>query len=242
MGRKSKFSKEVKVQVCEDYLSGKKSAKQIAFDLHIHVNTIGRWILSYREIGESAFDEKHRNGSYSKEFKLQIVKEYLSGEGSQESLALKYNISISMVHQWVKLYNSGKEIKDYDPKGEVYTMKARRTTFEERLEIVNFVLDHDKQYKLAADKYFLPYSLVYQWTNKFIKFGEDGLKYQKKGPKPKDYLPEDLSEKDKLIRENELLRRQLEYVKLENEVLKKKEQLERQAELQRLGKRKHTKQ
>ena len=197
----------------------------------------------YRENGESTFEEKQRNGSYSKELKHEVVKEYLNGEGSQESIALKYNISSrSMVSQWVKMYNSGKEIKDYDPKGVVYSMKARRTTFEERLEIVKFILDHNNEYKLASEKYCLPYSLVYQWTNKFLKLGEEGLRYQKKGPKPKDYLPEDLSEKDKLIRENELLRRQLEYAQLENQVLKKKEQLERQAELQRLGKRKHTKQ
>lgn len=242
MGRRSNFSKEVKVKACEEYLSGIKSAAQIASELSLHLTSIKTWIRYYQNYGESVFDEKPRNQSYSKDLKLQVVKEYLSGEGSLGDLALKYNITKSIVFKWVKLYNSGKEIKDYDPKGEVYTMKARRTTFEERLEIVKFVLDHDKQYKLAADKYFLPYSLVYQWTNKFIKFGEDGLKYQKKGPKPKDYLPENLSEKDKLIRENELLRRQLEYAKLENQVLKKKEQLERQAELQRLGKRKHTKQ
>src|SRR5690554_6589382 len=101
-------------------------------------------------------------------------------------------------------------------------MKARRTTFEERLEIVKYVLDHDKNYKQAAEKYLLPYSLIYNWTNKYLKYGEDSLKYQKKRPRPKDFIPDDLSEKDKLRRENELLRRQLEYIKLENQVLKKK--------------------
>ena len=242
MGRRSNFSKEVKVKACEEYLSGIKSVAQIASELFLNSTSIKTWIRYYQNYGESVFDEKPRNQSYSKDLKLQVVKEYLNGEGSLGDLALKYNITKSIVSKWVKLYNSGKEIKDYDPKGEVYTMKARRTTFEERLEIVKFVLDHDKEYKLAAEKYFLPYSLVYQWTNKFLKLGEEGLRYQKKGPRSKDYLPEDLSEKDKLIRENELLRRQLEYAKLENQVLKKKQQLERQAELQRLGKRKNTKQ
>lgn len=109
---------------------------------------------------QSEFDDKPRNEAYSKAFKLQVVKDYLSGEGSQESLALMYNItSRSMVSQWMKLYNSGKEIKCYDPKGEVYTMKAHRTTFEERLEKVKFILGHDKDYKQAAEKYVLPYSL-----------------------------------------------------------------------------------
>ena len=241
MGRKSKFSKEVRIQVCEDYLSGRKGISEISDGLCLDGSTVKRWINSYLEHGQSVFEEKPRNKSYSKEFKLQVVKDYLNGEDSQESLALKYKItSRSMVSRWVKLYNSGKELEDYDPKGEVYTMKARRTTFKERLEIVKYVLDHDTNYKQAAEKYVLPYSLVYQWTQKYLEHGEDSLKYQKKGPKPKDLIPDNLSEKEKLLRENELLRRQLEYVKLENQVLKKKEQLEREAELQRLGRKKRT--
>lgn len=243
MGRKSKFNKEVKVLACEDFLLGKRSAQQISNDLSICIRTIREWVNNYKARGQIAFDNKVRNKSYSKDFKLQVVNDYLLGGGSQDSIALKYNISSKgMVSRWVMLYNSGKEIKDYDPKGEVYTMKARHTTFEERLEIVKFVLDHNKDYKLAAEKYFIPYSLVYQWAQKFLEKGEEALKYQKKGRKSKDYITEDLSEKDKLLRENELLKRQLEYVKLANEVLKKKQQLETQAELQRLGKKKHTKQ
>lgn len=241
MGRKSKFSKEIRIKACEDFLTGKKSAAELANELSVGTWTVRTWVSSYQTHGQIVFDEKPRNKSYSKEFKLQVVSDYLNGDGSQESLALKYNIpSRSMVSQWVKLYNSGKEIKDYDPKGEVYAMKARRTTFEERLEIVRFVLDHDKDYKLAAEKYTLPYSLVYQWTQKYLKYGEQSLEYQKKGPKPKGLIPDHLSEKDKLLREVELLKRQLEYAKLENQVLKKKEQLERQAELQRLGSKKRT--
>jgi transposase-like protein len=223
MGRKSKFSKEIRVQACEDYLSSKKSANQISDELSIYISTIGKWVNAYKTYGQTAFDIKPRNKSYSRQLKLQVVKEYLIGGESLESIALKYNISSkAMVSRWVMLYNNGKEIKDYNPKGEVYTMKARHTTFEERFEIVKFVLDHDKDYKLAAEKFLLPYSLVYQWVQKYIKKGEETLKYQKKGPKQIDYIPEDISEKDKLFRENELLRRQLEYVKLENEVLKKK--------------------
>lgn len=241
MGRKSKFSKELKIKACLDYISGVRSVSQISDDLQVYKKTVYRWVNSYRVHGQSIFDNKPRNKSYSKELKLQVVKEYLSGEGSHESLALKYNISCDgIVTQWIKLYNSGKEIKDYNPKGEVYTMKARRTTFEERLEIVKFVLDNNRNYKLAAEKYLLPYSLIYNWTNKYLKYGEDSLKYQKKGPRPKDFIPDDLSEKDRLLRENELLRRQLDYAQLENQVLKKKEQLERQAKLQRLGRKKRT--
>ena len=73
-----------------------------------------------------------RKAKYSKELKIEIIKRYLNGE-SATSLANKYNISTAeIVRKWVLKYNEGIEIKDYDPKGDVYTMKARKTTFEER--------------------------------------------------------------------------------------------------------------
>jgi transposase len=241
MGRKCKFSKEIKIQASKDYLSGEKSVIQIVDELSVTETTVRRWVSAYKTNGESTLDFKPNNKSYSKEFKLKVIKEYLAGKGSLHDLSLKYNIpSSSTISTWIMMYNNGKEIKNYDPKGEVYTMKARQITFEERLEIVKFVLENNKNYKQAAEKYHLPYSLVHQWSQKYLSHGEEGLKYQKKGPKTKDYYPEDLSEQDKLIRENEILKRQIEHLKLENEVLKKKEQLERQKALQRSGRKKHT--
>ena len=35
MGRKAKYTKEQKVQACEDYLSGRKSSEQIKIELNI---------------------------------------------------------------------------------------------------------------------------------------------------------------------------------------------------------------
>ena len=60
-------------------------------------------------------------------------------------------------------------------------MKARKTTFEERVEIVNYCITNNNNYSETAIKYSVPYSLVYQWVMKYNKFGIDALKYQKKG-------------------------------------------------------------
>ena len=51
-------------------------------------------------------------------------------------------------------------------------MNSRKTTFEERLEIVNYVLANDNDYKGAADKYSVPYANVYNWVKKYNEFGE----------------------------------------------------------------------
>ncbi len=38
-------------------------------------------------------------------------------------------------------------LKDYMPQGDVYTMKSRKTTQEERIKIVRYCLEHEKDYK-----------------------------------------------------------------------------------------------
>ena len=55
----------------------------------------------------------------------------------------KYNLSLGMVRRWIKKYNESIELKDYDLKGEVYTMKSLKTTYEERLEIVKWVIENN---------------------------------------------------------------------------------------------------
>ena len=45
---------------------------------------------------------------YTKEFKIKLVKEYLSGKsGGQEIVAKKYDIPYSTLRNWIYKYNSG---------------------------------------------------------------------------------------------------------------------------------------
>jgi transposase-like protein len=63
--------------------------------------------------------------SYNKKFKLSVIEEYTSGKYSMADLATKYNISCSNVRTWINRWYNGIEIKDYDPKGDVYTLKSK---------------------------------------------------------------------------------------------------------------------
>ena len=80
---------------------------------------------------------RYRNANYSKKLKIQCVEEYLRGEDNADAIVSKYNLSVRKVlMDWIKRYNANKELKDYDPKPEVYMADARRTTtLEERKEI-----------------------------------------------------------------------------------------------------------
>ena len=154
--------------------------------------------------------------------------EYISGKASTSDLGAKYNISIRTITTWVNKYYNGIEIKDYNPKGEVYTMESRKTTFDERLEIVEWVIANNMNYKIAAEKNGVKYALVYQWVRKYIKDGADGLKHKQRGPKSKETIDENsLSEIDKLKLELEKEKKLRERAEFSLEVHKKKEEFAR---------------
>lgn len=101
--------------------------------------------------------------------------------------------------------------------------KSRKTTFEERIEIVQYCLDHDKEYKLAAEQFDVSYAQVYQWVKKYLELGEKGLT-DKRGKHKEE---SQLSELEKAQREIALLKHQLELKERENIILKKLKEVER---------------
>lgn len=180
MGRKAKFSKEVKIASCEKYKSGEGSFKSIANEIECNYETFRGWYYEYIKFGPTIFDDKPTNNSYSIEFKLKVIREVKYS--SYISIAYKYGLSCSVVRRWCLKYNNSEEIKDYSPCNEVYTMKSRKTTFEERIEIVKYVLENDNDYKGAATTYSVPYASVYHWVKKYLELGEDGLTDQRGRP------------------------------------------------------------
>lgn len=228
MGKKSQYSIETKIKACKNYEKGKGSFQSIAEELGVNWTTLREWYFKYREHGVNAFDTTKRNNSYTKEFKLEVIEEYITNKGFYMDLAAKYNIDKRVVRSWLKKWYNDIEIKDYMPKEDVYTMKSRKTTFEERLDIVKWVIQNNMSYKDAADRYAITYALVYKWTRAYIDKGADASRYQKQGPKPKSEVDEnDLTEVELLKLELERERALRKRREFELEVLKKKEELER---------------
>lgn len=231
MGRKAKYSKEFKLAIIKRYLNG-ESANALANEYALSKqgpHTIRNWVHKYEALGENGFESSGTNKSYSKELKLKVINEYLSGKDSLQGLANTYNISSSeIVRKWVLAYNNGKEIKDYDPKSEVYAMKSRKTTLEERLEIVKYVLDNNNDYKGAAERYNVSYANVFNWVKKYNSKGEDSLS-DKRG-RPSNKSSQELTELEKKDIEIEKLKRQLEREQKVNEVLKKNLEIRKRLE------------
>lgn len=96
-----------------------------------------------------------KNKKYSAELKLKAVQDYLNGGGSLREISRKYKISDkSLLRGWIKWYNGHREFKEQSSgKGEIYMTKGRKTTQEERAEIVAFCIEHGKDYVLTIETY-----------------------------------------------------------------------------------------
>ena len=227
MGRKAKHTYEQKLKACEDYLSGVRSAREISEELSMGKwgsACVRHWARQYQANGPDILKESKTNSSYSKEFKTKVVEEYLSGKGSLYDLCTKYRIrSREQIRNWISLYNGHRELRDYDPHPEVYMAERKKTTAEERRVIVNYCLEHGRNYKKTALHYGCSYSQVYQWVRKYEAEGEEGLA-DRRGKRKKE---EELSELEKAQRRIRLLEHELLLKKRENEILKKAEEFER---------------
>ena len=233
MGRKNKYTKETKIKSITEYNKGIKSLSEICNELDCNKRNFLDWVNMFNVHGEVIFDEKKSNNTYTKDFKEKVVKEYLSGKGSLRDIQVKHKIlSIETLRKWILKYNNGIILGDYKPMGEVYTMKSRKVSYEERIEIVNYCISNNYDFKTTADKYKVPYSQVYTWVKKVKEKGYGALEPQKKGPKPKNVIQPKTPE-EVLELENERLRRENERLQLELEVLKKKHRLQKRANTQR---------
>jgi len=230
MRKNVKFSKDIKIKACKEYKTGTGSYRSIAKSIGVNYYSFRQWCLTYEIHGESAFDHSSNNNTYTSEFKHSVVDEYNLGEHSLSDLSARYNISGRVIRKWIEKRYNGIELKDYDPKGDVYTMKSRKTTFEERLDIVKWVIANDMNYKDAANKFVNSYANIYKWTKAYIAIGSEALIDKKRGPKNRTFVDEDsLSEIDKLKLELERERTLRKRREFELEVLKKKEEFENQS-------------
>ena len=99
----------------------------------------------------------------------------------------------------------------------------RKTTVEERKEIVEYCICHNRNYKEAANVYNVSYSQVHSWVKKYDTNGEDGLT-DKRGHHKKD---DEVDELERLRRENVRLKRKLQEKDMLAELLKKAQEFER---------------
>lgn len=171
----SKRSPEEIIKAVERYKRGETSQKAEARILRISLQTFQDWVRKYETFGGTYFQKKQRQ-QYSSELKLAAVRDYLNGEGGQAQICKKYGISSrSRLQNWIMLYNGHMELRPSRGQGsEIYMTKGRKTTYEERLEIVSYCMEHGNDYTAAIEKYDISYQQIYSWVRKYNEKGTNG--------------------------------------------------------------------
>lgn len=229
MSKRKRLSFEEKLRACEYYAQGKGSYESIAKEFGITDGGLKLLYNKYKEFGPEALKMQTKHQTYTKEFKQKLVDEYNNGEGTYIELASKYGIrNYSVIARWVLGYN-GSNKSTYSGAGGV-TIMGRKTTLEERIKIVGYLIDNDIEYNKTSTHFKVSYQQVYTWYKKYLEFGVDGL-VDNRGKKKQDH---ELSEIELLKRENERLKRELELSNAAKIVLKKKQEFQEEIRLQEL--------
>lgn len=217
-----RFSPEEKIRIVLEYKSGKGSQGKIADKYGTNWTAIQRWTRLYDTFGESGF-YKDRNRHYPIDLKQDAVDAYLAGEGSYESICKKYKIqSATQLKRWVMKYTVSGKLKASGTGGTILK-EGRKTTFEERIEIAAYCIEHNHNYSETAKKYSVSYQQARSYTIKYENGGIDALRDRRGQRKPDDTL----TEIERLKAELRLEKAKRLKAEMEASFLKKLEEVER---------------
>ena len=158
---------------------------------------------------------------YTKEFKIKLILEYLSGEiGGARKVADKYNIPKATLELWINQYKFG----GFDNLSK--KLKNDKFTSAFKLSVIQYRQTNNTSLRETAEHFNLVNgSMVYRWEKAYQKHGLSGLEDNRGRPKKdmtklnknsKDNTPINESEREELIRlreENRLLKMKIIYEK-----------------------------
>ncbi|MDG0844606.1 helix-turn-helix domain-containing protein [Staphylococcus equorum] len=148
---------------------------------------------------------------YQTEFKTKIVKEYINGYLSYNSLGNKYNINESVVKTWVNQYRKNGI--------EGLQRKREKTVYSRdfKVSVLRYRQDHMLSYPETANHFNIPsHSTIARWQRDFDKDGLLGVTEKPKG-RPTNMKKKQSKSPQKI---NETEKEELERLRIENEELR----------------------
>jgi transposase-like protein len=182
------------------------------------------WIRLYNTLGFEGLKTGSKASHYSAETKHAAINDYLSRKFSVPEVLKKYEIrSNTQLRRWISKYNGHEKLKAFGTGGYSIMIKGRKTTFDERIEIVQYCIAHEHNYTETAEKYQVSYQQARNYTVKYESDGVDALKDNR----GKRKLEDQMTELERLRAENKILRAVKERAEMEVSFLKKLEEIER---------------
>lgn len=223
MSKRSRIPLDIKLHAVKRCLRQDSNPHYEANQLGVDKETVKEWIRKYEAEGNEGLKESRVWKSYSQELKQTAIRDVLSGNYSIREATKHYHISSnSVLSNWITKYTCREEIKP-TRKGIARMNKGRKTTYEERIEIVQFTIAHDLDYQQAIKKYDVSYQQVYAWVSKYKSMGQEALQ-DHRGRKKQ---PEELDEQEQLKLRIKELEARNEYLEMENAFAKKLAEIRR---------------
>ena len=221
---KAKYSVEEKLAWVTRILSNEITPSQAAKMSGINDMAIIDWLRLYEVEGIQGLVSQSHNRSYPVELKRMAVEEYLAGGISLRQICKKYKVrDIHLLREWIKRYNSGKSF-GRKMSGGSRMKKARKTSQEERIQIVKACMERGFDYGATALEYKVSYQQVYTWVQKYKELGEAGLE-DRRGKRKAAQTPR--SELEELRIKIAQLEHEKDLLQMERDVLKKLDEIER---------------
>jgi transposase-like protein len=223
MGKYKRISAEERWLIIKPIIEKQVSTSTVSAKSGIAESMVREWFRKYTESGMSGLENGKGWKQYSSELKKQAVEDALVNGLSKHEVVRKYEISSrSVLNDWIKIHNSGGEL-EATSSGRVGAImnKGRKTSLEERIEIAQYAIARNLDYKTTMKKYDVSYQQVYSWVNKYKDNGPEALKDNRGRSKS----PEELTENEKLRLRIKTLEARNEYLEMEGAIEKKLEEL-----------------
>ena len=123
------YSTTTKLRLLSQFQNVNESLKVFADYHNVGAGSLKRWIQQYLTGGLANLERPVHNRRYPKKLKLRAVRDYR-------------NHRLPTKEIWVILYNNGKE-----PVRKRVRKMGRKVSYDEKIEIVKWVLKHNHDYK-----------------------------------------------------------------------------------------------
>jgi transposase-like protein len=219
-----KYDYELKIKILTEYQNGTYGFREICRIYGIAQSTLKNWIRLYKTFGSSGLKTNSTASRYPSELKEAAVQEYLAHQEPFKEILKKYQIrSETQLRRWIKKYNGHEELKTSGTGGSVPMTKGRKTSLDERVEIVQYCIANDHNYTKTAQKYKVSYQQARNYTLKYETGGVDALQDRRGRTKPVS----EMTEVEKLRAENRILKAEKKHAEMEANFLKKLNEIER---------------